>query len=216
VSAVCQIAHVISAQTGTLAGMVPDAADLEARFFALSIDMLCIAHFSGHFRRLSPAWQKTLGFSEEELREKPMFDFVHPDDRARTIEQNRLVKAGGQALAFENRYRCKDGSYRWLLWNAQADREHQVIYSVARDITERKEAEAQREQLVRELQAALAEVRELQKILPICMYCRKIRNDQNYWQTVEVYIAHHTNSRFSHGICPSCLPEVLRNEGITT
>lgn len=195
--------------------MEPDAAELEARrFFALSIDMLCIAHFSGHFRRLSPAWQKTLGFTQEELQAKPMFDFVHPDDRERTVEQNRLVKAGGQALSFENRYICKDGSYRWLLWNAQADLEHQEIYSVARDITERKEAEQQRETLVRELQAALAEVRELQTILPICMYCKNIRNDQNYWQTVEVYMAHHTNRRFSHGICPSCLPGVLEQAGV--
>ena len=194
--------------------MTPDAADLEARFFALSIDMLCIAHFSGHFRRLSPAWEKTLGFSQEELQAKPMFDFVHPDDRQRTVEQNRLVKAGGQALGFENRYLCKDGSYRWLLWNAQADLEQQMIYSVARDITERREAEELRELLMRELQAALAEVRELQTILPICAYCRKVRNDQNYWQTVEVYISHRTNSRFSHGICPSCLPNVLRQEGV--
>ena len=55
---------------------------MEDRFFALSIDMLCIAHFNGHFKRLNPAWEKTLGFSLEELQSRPMFDFVHPDDRA--------------------------------------------------------------------------------------------------------------------------------------
>ena len=117
------------------------AADLESRFFALSIDMLCIAHFSGYFKKLSPAWEQTLGFTSEELQATPMFDFVHPDDRARTIEQNRMVRAGGQARMFENRYRCKDGSYRGLLWNATADLERQVIYSLARDITDRKRAE---------------------------------------------------------------------------
>ena len=185
---------------------------MEDRFFALSIDMLCIAHFSGNFKRLNAAWEKTLGFSVEELQSRPMFDFVHPEDRQRTLDQNLKVRSGGQALAFENRYRCKDGSYRWLLWNATADLEHEVIYSVARDITERKRAEEERERLLRELQDALAEVRELQKILPICSYCRNIRDDENYWQTVESYISHHTNTRFSHGICPKCYETVAGPE----
>src|SRR4029077_14767571 len=131
------------------------------------------------------AWEKTLGFSREELQSKAMFEFVHPEDREQTLDQNRKVRNGAQALAFENRYRCKDGSYKWLLWNATADLDHQVIYSVARDISERNQAEPERERLLRELQAALAEVKELQKILPICMYCKNIRNGENYWQTVE-------------------------------
>jgi len=58
-------------------------------------------------------------------------------------------------------------------------------------------------------QAALAEVKELQTILPICMYCKSIRNDENYWQTVEAYISHHTNTQFTHGICPSCYENVV-------
>jgi PAS domain S-box-containing protein len=185
------------------------AADFEDRFFTLSIDMLCVAGFDGYFKKLNPAWEKTLGFSREELLSKPMFEFVHPDDRDRTREQNRRVREGSEAIAFENRYVCKDGSYRWFLWNARADVEHQVIYSLARDITERKRAEEERERLVLELQTALAEVKELQKILPICMYCRKVRNDENYWQTVEAYIAHHTNTEFSHGICPACYESVV-------
>lgn len=189
--------------------MGEEGKDLESRFFELSIDMLCIAHFSGYFMKLNPAWEKTLGFTGEELRARPMFEFVHPDDRERTLAQNREVRAGGHALAFENRYLCKDGSFKWLLWNARADVEHQVIYSVARDITRRKQAEEERDKLVGELQTALAEVRELQKILPICMYCKSIRDDANYWQTVENYISHHTNTRFSHGICPACYTKVI-------
>ena len=184
--------------------MQEDEPDLEDRFFTLSIDMLCIAHFDGHFKRLNPAWEATLGFSREELQSKPMFDFVHPDDRERTLEQNRLVRSGDRALGFENRYRCKDGSYKWLLWNALADHDHQVIFSVARDITGRKQAEQERERLLLELQTALAEVKELQAILPICSYCKSIRGDEDYWHTVEAYISHHTNTRFSHGICPDC------------
>ncbi|HEX3704272.1 MAG TPA: PAS domain S-box protein [Vicinamibacterales bacterium] len=174
------------------------------RFFDVSIDMLCVLAFSGHFKRLNPAWERTLGFTREELMAKPFIDFVHPDDRERTLKQNGSVRAGGQAHSFENRYRCKDGSYRWLLWNAAPDFDQQLIYSVARDITARRQAEQEREALLNDLRAALAEVKTLQQILPICSYCKKIRNDENYWETVETYISEHTNAKFSHSICPSC------------
>ena len=179
--------------------------ELENRFFAISIDLLCFLDFNGYFKHLNPAWERTLGFTIAELKSRPFIEFVHPDDRERTLNQNREVRGGGRALGFENRYLCKDGSYRWLYWNAAPDSHAGVIYSVARDVTARKEADAERERLVTELQAALAEVKQLQSILPICSYCRDIRDDANYWQSVEQYISRHTNSRFSHGICPSCL-----------
>jgi PAS domain S-box-containing protein len=185
------------------------AKDTIDRFFDLSIDLLCFLGFDGHFARLNPAWERTLGYPREELMSKPFIEFVHPDDRARTIEQNEKVRQGGSALGFENRYVCKDGSYRWLLWNAAPDSAHGVIYSVARDITDRKRAEEDRERLVLELQAALAEVKSLQAILPICSYCKKIRDDSDYWMTVENYISTHTSSQFSHGICPSCMTDVV-------
>jgi PAS domain S-box-containing protein len=191
--------------------------DREEPFFANSIDMLCFLDFNGYFKRLNPAWERTLGFTLDELMSKPFIEFVHPDDRERTLNQNASVRGGGQALAFENRYLCKDGSYRWFRWNATAHTANKVIYSVARDVTESKRLEEEREQLVRELQAALAEVNTLREILPICSYCRKIRDDENYWHTVEDYISEHTASRFSHGICPSCLakhaePQLDRSE----
>ena len=178
--------------------------ELEDRFFATSIDLLCFLDFNGHFKRLNPAWERTLGFSRKELMSRPFIEFVHPDDRERTLNQNAAVRGGGQALAFENRYLCKDGSYRWFRWNAAPDSNEKVIYSVARDITESKAAEEEREELLRKLQGALAEVRTLREILPICAYCKKVRDDENYWDTVESYVSRHTATRFSHGICPSC------------
>ena len=188
---------------------------LEDAFFDVAIDMLCLLGFDGYFRRLNPAWEKTLGYTLEEMMSRPFIEFVHPDDRERTLRQNAEVRAGGRALSFENRYVCKDGSYRWLRWNAAPDTAHQGIYSVARDVTESKRAAEEREELVVKLQAALAEVRALREILPICSYCRKIRDDENYWVTVEDYIARHTATRFSHGICPHCLethPELQHDE----
>ena len=182
---------------------MPDP-ELEDRFFEINIDLLCQLDFDGYFKRLNPAWERTLGWSRAELMSRPFIEFVHPDDRERTLGQNARVREGGQALEFENRYLCKDGSSRWLLWNAAPHSQGRVIYSVARDVTERKQAEEERERLVHQLQTALAEVRSLREILPICSYCKRVRDDENYWQSVETYISEHTDTRFSHGICPTC------------
>jgi len=178
---------------------------LDDRFFEVSIDMLCFLNFNGYFKRLNPAWERALGFTREELMSKPFIEFVHPEDRERTLKQNAAVRSGGQALGFENRYMCKDGSFRWLRWNAAPNSVDGVIYSVARDITDEKSAHEEREKLVRELQHALAEVYKLRAILPICSYCRKIRDEQDHWHTVENYLAQHTSTLFSHSICPTCM-----------
>jgi hypothetical protein len=119
------------------------------------------------------------------------------------------VRQGGQARLFENRYVCRDGSFRWLRWNAAPDSGRLTIYSVARDITEEKRIHDERDQLVSELQTALTEVRTLRAILPICSYCKRVRDDENYWHQVDAYIAEHTNTKFTHGICPSCYQHVI-------
>lgn len=187
----------------------PVASDIE-QFFEISIDLLCVLGFNGYFKRLNPAWERALGFTREELMSRPFIDFVHPEDRDATRAQNARVRQGDPALAFVNRYLCKDGSHRWLRWNAAPVHAANVIYSVARDITDRKKAEDERDALVVRLQTAVDEVKTLRSILPICSYCRKIRDDENYWHSVESYIARHTETRFSHGICPSCLESEIR------
>ncbi|HBE18626.1 MAG TPA: hypothetical protein DEG17_00190 [Cyanobacteria bacterium UBA11149] len=112
------------------------------RFFALSIDMLCIAGFDGYFKRLNPAWEKTLGFTTAELLAKPYLDFVYPDDIESTIAEAQKLTTGRETICFENRYLCKDGSYKWILWNATPWIEQNLIYCIAHDITERKQTEA--------------------------------------------------------------------------
>jgi PAS domain S-box-containing protein len=117
------------------------AEELLDRFFNDSLDMLCVADFHGYFKRLNPAWERTLGFTVDELRSRPFLDFVHPDDREITIAEMANLSEGSTTISFENRYRCRDGTYRWLLWNATPLLGKQLIYADARDITERKLSE---------------------------------------------------------------------------
>lgn len=112
------------------------------RFFDLSMDLLCIAGSDGCFKRLNPAWERALGFSREELCSKPFIEFVHPDDRSRTQDVMEKLSRGQPAINFENRYRCRDGSYRWLNWITPApEHEPPMFYAAARDITEHKRVE---------------------------------------------------------------------------
>jgi PAS domain S-box-containing protein len=124
------------------------------RYFTLSLDMLCIANYSGYFVRLNPAWERTLGYSVGEMMATPFIDFVHPDDRVATLTEMERLSRGEDTISFENRYLAKDGSYRWMLWNATPFGQEQLIYAAARDITERKRAEEKIHRLRDEAESA--------------------------------------------------------------
>jgi PAS domain S-box-containing protein len=101
--------------------------------YLLSDDMICVASSDGYFRRVSPAWERNLGHSREALTSKPWLDFVHPDDRATTIEAARSLTSA-DLVAFENRYRHADGSYRVVRWKA-LQWSAGLTYAVARIVT---------------------------------------------------------------------------------
>lgn len=113
------------------------------RFFSLSLDMLCISKSDGYFKRISPAFTRTLGWSVDEMLSRPFIEFVHPDDRVVTLNDvEKQIANGEQVLQFENRYHHRDGTWRTLSWKSvpQADG---LMYATARDVTELKRAEAQ-------------------------------------------------------------------------
>jgi len=128
------------------------------RFLDLSIDMLCTAGFDGFFKSLNPSSEKTLGFSMEELLAKPYVEFIHPDDRHATTNQADRLQHGEVTFAFENRYLCKDGSYKWILWNAVSVPEQSIIYAVGRDITGRKQVEQELQKFTASLETANREL----------------------------------------------------------
>lgn len=105
------------------------------RFFELSRDMICVAGFDGYFKRVNPAFERTLGYSPKEMLGRPIAEFAHPDDR--------------DGIGGENRYLDKDGEIHWLEWTSVAIPEEEVIYAVARDITDRKMLEQKMELLSR-------------------------------------------------------------------
>jgi two-component system, cell cycle sensor histidine kinase and response regulator CckA len=113
------------------------------RLCLMARELICIADLTtATFLQVNPAFEKVLGYSETALLERPFLDFVHPDDVERTV---RIIKEellqGREIIFFENRYRCRDGSYRILQWNSHPNLEEQKTYAIAHDVTEMRKAE---------------------------------------------------------------------------
>ncbi|HWO83335.1 MAG TPA: sensor domain-containing diguanylate cyclase [Solirubrobacterales bacterium] len=124
-------------------------ADERARhFFDLSRDMLCTANMDGYFVELNEAWTQALGYSLDELRAIPFVELVHPEDRERTEAESAGLFEGAETLSFENRYLAKDGTWHWLRWSSQLSPDESLVYARAADITEVKQIEAEREELL--------------------------------------------------------------------
>jgi PAS domain S-box-containing protein len=132
-------------ESGALLGFIKDMRDMTERrrleeerdrFFTLSMDMLCIVHLDGYFLRTNPAFGKVLGYSEEELRNRSVFNMLHPDDRESATSEYEKLRAGEPTRSLENRFRCKDGEYRWVAWSYYPVPEESIGYGVGRDVSD--------------------------------------------------------------------------------
>ncbi len=152
------VVHDSSGQVLYYEGTVKDVTDRRHaeqerdRFFDLSLDLLCVASMDGYFKRVNPAFTKTLGFSAEELVAKPFTEFVYPEDRESTLQALQGLRKGQPVIDFVNRYASQNGKLHWLQWRAVSDLEGGLIFAVARDITEVKEQERQRRKLESQVQ----------------------------------------------------------------
>jgi PAS domain S-box-containing protein len=123
-------------------------------FFEMSLDHLCVDGFDGYWKRLNPSWSRTLGWTAQEMMAVPLIQFVHPDDRDGVLNARSNLTHGQPLLGLTNRYRCKDGSYRWFEWRSVADVPRELVYAIARDVTAEREAAAELDRLRRQLMLA--------------------------------------------------------------
>jgi PAS domain S-box-containing protein len=128
------------------------------RYFETATALLCTANFEGYFLTLNPAWEVTLGHSKADLMSKPFLDFVHPDDINSTLDTLQGISQGEEAINFINRYRCKDGSYKWISWMSRSF--GKKIYASAQDITNLKEQETTILNTMKELERSNKELEQ--------------------------------------------------------
>ncbi|HWP35960.1 MAG TPA: PAS domain S-box protein [Gemmatimonadales bacterium] len=128
----------ISERTQTETALRQKTDELE-RYFTDALDLLCIVDTNGYFHRVNPQWEATLGYTLADLKGHRFFDFIHPDDQAATLEAVSRLASQETILSLVNRYRCSDGSYRWIEWRSRPS--GKLIYAAARDITDQKQAE---------------------------------------------------------------------------
>ena len=169
---------------------------------------------------VNPALASMLGRTAEELIGTQVADITHPEDIASTSElANSLFRNEIPAYRVEKRYFHKDGSVVWAHLTATAIRDAagKPLFGLAmiEDISARWLLNQDRERLIVQLKAALANVKTLSGLLPMCAWCKRIRDDQGYWSDVEHYVRRQTDADFTHGICPDCQSQVRRDLGLS-
>ena len=160
----------------------------------------------------SKQWKAMLGYGEYEIGQglDEWEKRVHPEDMA-AVQKDLDRHLLGETPVYLNEHRmlCKDGTYKWILDRGKVierdqDKKPKRVIGIHTDISRQKAADAERLKLIAELQDALAQVKALNGLLPICSICKKIRDDKGYWNRLEAYIHEHSDARFTHGLCPDC------------
>lgn len=159
---------------------------------------------------VNDAFLKVLGFSVDEVIGKTSAElglFVDDEEQKRVAH---MLSEYGSIRDLDFRIKTKAGDIRDGLFSGELIESQGVKYflTVMIDITERKQAEAERQKTIQELSNAIAEIKTLRGIVPICASCKRIRDDKGFWDQVETYVAKHTEAQFSHAICPDCMKEL--------
>lgn len=185
------------------------------------IDPLIVVDGEQIIRKANPATSRLLGREESELVGQPLASlFPQGDMPAFASAMGKGNEEGTDSIHTEAQFRARDSRLIPVLLACSrmspGTRSDRQSVCVARDISERKEAERVREQLIQELQEALAQVKTLTGLIPICAGCKRIRDDQGYWEGVEDYISRHSGAEFTHGLCPPCAQKFYPDLGDVT
>jgi len=178
--------------------------------FEQSRDVIYITAVEGQIIDINQAAKELFGYSRKEmLRMNARELYVNPTDRDRL---HREIIKSGYVRDFEVKFHRKDGTEIDCLLTTTTRRTEDgtiVEYQgIIRDITEQKRAEEERERLIQKLKEALTKIKTLGGLIPICASCKKIRDDEGYWQQIEAYIQEHSDAEFTHGICPECIEKL--------
>lgn len=165
-----------------------------------------------YFEYAGAGFQRLFGLMPADLMKDagPLYALASPQDAQATLEAETQAAQTLSEYHFEGRMVLPDGQTRWYQWHSIPSRREDgalVWDGVCLDIQDRKQVEEEREKLIDQLQTALAEVKVLRGILPICSFCKKIRTDDGYWEQMETYLHKYSGASFSHGICPKCAKE---------
>jgi len=150
------------------------------------------------------------GYTKEELLGQPSDMMIHPEDRENAVNHAVEMLRGKRDMPYEFRIITKQGATRWIMETVTSINYlgTPAILGNSMDVTEYKHIEAEREKLIFSLKKALLEVKKLSGLLPICASCKKIRNDEGYWEQLEEYIRDRSEAEFSHSICPDCVKKL--------
>lgn len=167
---------------------------------------------NGKVHETNKRYADMLGYTVEEILQLHVWDWDTQFSKETLLQMIKTVDTTGDH--FETRSRRKDGTCIdvEISTNPAMYRGQKLIFCICRDITEKKQAAQERENLIEELQSALTEIKALRGILPICSYCKEIRDDKGYWVRLEQYIEQHSYAEFSHSICDKCLNEKFPEE----
>ena len=160
--------------------------------------------------RISSAQARLFGVSDAaEAVGRTDFDYFTEEHARQAYDDEQRILRTGRPLTKEERETWAGRPDTWVSTTKVPLRDDtgQVVgtFGISRDITERKRAEEERERLIRGLQDALAKVKTLSGLLPICASCKKIRDDSGYWSQLDRYVSEHSEAVFSHDICPECM-----------
>jgi PAS domain S-box-containing protein len=177
------------------------------RLFASLPEGIALIDEKGKLHDVNGAYEEIFGFTRDEVLDRDFTTLTVPNGKEEEARGRLQRVINGEIVEFETQRQKKDGTMidvAIIATSVDLGIGKRMSYGIYRDITERKQTEKERERLITELQQALSDVKTLSGLLPICAWCKKVRDDKGYYHQIEAYLTHHSGAKFTHGICPDC------------